>query len=491
MFFVPFRNRRTAAARDGSFDPGAGAVLRGRGRGRAHRRRAAEGSTLGWCAVAAMLLFAAAHLAWRGPLSVRGHWNLCDFASPWASARLWLTGQNPYDNARLWDTWAASRGAFDTDHEQWLALNAPGAYAAIAPLAALPAGVAGAAWLGVCAASVIAILGCALSLARVPARSMTAWLVISAALVAAPVQTALAVGQLSLPVIALCLGAMWLARGGRETAAGLALGVAAAVKPQLVAPLMAYFVLRGRWRLVLPAALLAVGLTLLAIVPMELRGIPWRADWSRNLALATAPGGANDPSATGPWRNQMIDLRAWLFALLDRSDVVTTCGLVLSMLLVAAYVTLITRARGAERDRPDDELLPLAALMALTLLPVYHKLYDATVLVLALAWALRSLREPRLRGVAVVTLAALSVFLIPFDLLPLLMQRTRALDGMSATWVWRAVIYPHHAIAALATALCLLYALRRGQTVRAAAPAPSARDADLEAELEELASVPG
>lgn len=483
MFFVPFPKRRTAA-RDGSLGPGAPAD--------GHPRRAARGSNVGWCVVAAMLLVAAAHLAWRGPLSVRGHWNLCDFASPWASARLWLTGQNPYDNARLWDTWIASRGAFQTDHDLWLALNAPAACAALGPLAALPAGAASIAWLVLCAASVVGILRCALSLAGVPGRSLTAWLVISAALASAPVQTILAVGQLSLPVIALCFVAIQLARGGRDVAAGLALGFAVAVKPQLAALLLAYYVLRGQWRLVLPAVLVGVGVTLLAIVPMELRGIPWWSDWSRNLALATAPGGPNDATVTGPWRSQMIDLRAWLFALLDRREVVGAVGTVVSMLMIAAYATLVTRARTHESARRSDELLPLAALMALTLLPVYHKVYDATVLVLALAWAMRSLRDPRVRGVAVVTLAALSAFLIPFDLLPLLMQRTRALDGVAQTWLWRAVIYPHHALATLAVSACALYALWRSQAIPAPATAMAAASADdLDAELEQLASAPG
>jgi hypothetical protein len=53
------------------------------------------------------------------------------------------------------------------------------------------------------------------------------------------------------------------------------------------------------------------------------------------------------------------------------------------MLLAAFYIVLLARLRNAE-----DQLLPLAALAVLTLLPVYHKAYDATLLVLALAWAL-------------------------------------------------------------------------------------------------------
>jgi hypothetical protein len=487
MTFVAFC-KRCALLLHGSISPETGGIP---------RQRATRRSFVGWCVVAMLLLFAAAHLAWRGPLSVRGHWNLCDFASPWASARLWLTGQNPYDNARLWDTWITSHGAFETDHDLWLALNAPGAYAALAPLAALPAGLAGGAWLGLCVAAVVVILGCALSLARVRLRSLTAWLVIAAALASAPVQTILAVGQLSLPVIGLCFVAMCLARDGRDGWAGVLLGIAVAVKPQLVAPLLAYYALGRRWRLVLPAALVACAVTLVAIVPMQWRGIPWQADWARNLALATTPGGANDPTSSGPWRNQIIDLRAWLFALTDRRDVVVPAGAAISVLLAGLYVALVAAARAARAapaapavargGEPRDELLPLAALMALTLLPVYHKVYDATVLVLPLAWAVRSLRDARQRGVAVVTLASLTVFLIPFDLLPLIMQRTRALDGLAQTWAWRAVIYPHHALASLATAVCALYALWRAARVPRPQLACEA-DKQLDGELEPLAS---
>ena len=486
MELLTRRSERARHDHAGAWDP-TGEGQDDGGRRRRRRRRAALGpaprAVIGWCAVAALLLVAVGHLAWRGPVSLRGHWNLCDFASPWASARLWLTGQNPYDNARLWDTWVASRGAFETDHEFWTALNAPGAYAALAPLAALPAGAAGVAWLAISAASIVAILAAALSLARIPPRSLAAALIVALALASAPVQTVLTVGQLSLPVIALCFVAMRLARDGidgndrRDGLAGVALGIALAVKPQLAAPLVLYFLLLSRWRVLLPAAIVACALTLVAVVPMQWRGIPWWADWSRNVALSTAPGGPNDPTSTGPWRGQMIDLRAWLFTLTERRAIVVALAAVVSLLLVSAYAATVLRARrsGWPHHR-DADVLPLAAVMALGLLPVYHKSYDAVVLVLALAWAVRALRDPRRRVVAVITLASLSAFLIPFDLLPLVMRRTRALDGLSQTWLWRAVIYPHHALAALATALCVLYAWCRSAPVARTAREPRVED---------------
>jgi hypothetical protein len=199
------------------------------------------------------------------------------------------------------------------------------------------------------------------------------------------------------------------------------------------------------------------------------------------MEIASAPGGPNDPTTSGKWRNQMIDLRAWLYTLTEAHALVTAKALLVSLALAAAYVALLARRRASLRQ---GGLLPLASLAALTLLPVYHKMYDATLLVLGLAWALRALRDPAARGAAVATLLALSVFLVPFDFLPLLMKRTAALDALSKTWLWRVVIFPHHALATLATALCLLYAFWR--SVPHAMPEPFTEPVD--DELAELAS---
>ena len=79
------------------------------------------------------------------------------------------------------------------------------------------------------------------------------------------------------------------------------------------------------------------------------------------------------------------------------------------------------------------------------LLPVYHKAYDAAVLLLPLAWALRNIDGAQ-RHLAWVALVALSVFMIPFDLLALAMDRTDKLNAIAQTMIWKTIIYPHHAL---------------------------------------------
>lgn len=424
---------------------------------------------LGWAVVVVLLVFAATHLVIRGPVDNKGTFNLCDFASPWASARLWITGCNPYQLDQLWPTWITSWGAFETDRDFWVALMPPGTWPLLAPLAAMPAGVATCAWGLLSILSVIVMLRAVLALARISATSLTGWLVIAAALASAPVQTLVAAGQISLPVIAMIFLALWCARERRDRLCGVLLGVALAIKPQLATPFLAWFVFLGNWRILRTAGLLAAALTLVGILPLELRGYAWLADWSHNIVITSAPGAPNDPGPANPWRNQMIDLRFWLYMLLHQHELILLKGMMVCVLLGAAYAAMLSRVRHRE-----DQLLPLATLCALTLLPVYHRMYDAALLLPAVAWALTALRG-RQRCWAMATLVCLSIFLIPWDALHLIMRNTRALDPLEDTRVWRVLIFPHHALATLATTACLMGAMwssvrSRSQQIAPAAP---------------------
>jgi hypothetical protein len=296
-------------------------------------------------------------------------------------------------------------------------------------------------------------------------------------------QTLLAAGQLSLPVIALIFLSILCVREHRHTLGAILLGLAITLKPQLAGPFLLWFLLFSRWRALGVACAIPVLLNLAAVARMELHGHQWFYDWSHELAMSFAPGGPGDPAATGPWTNQMIDLRVWLFTLFDQRELVAIKVVVIAALLAAIYLVVLMRMRH-ERSK----LLPLAALCALTLLPVYHRAYDAVLLLPALSWALLVVRRPR-RTIALLTLAALSIFLVPWDFLPLVMERTRALDGLAKTWIWRVVIYPHYAVATLATALCMVWAMAVNVRVRDRREQPAA--AEPVGRLHDLASTRG
>ena len=436
-----------------SFDPRhtpadhrSGHVLRIRAAGR--RRYAA------WALVALLLTWAVAQVLVRGPIDVNGNVNLWDFASHYSSARLWLIGQNPYDNASLTVAWqASSPGPFDAPLDYWYGLLPPGAYVVLAPLAALPAWAAALAWLALSAGAIAVCVSVALSLANIRPNSLNAWLLTGAALAAAPFQALLAVGQVSLFAVALILLAVWCARRDRAAHAGVLLAVAASFKPQLAAPFGLFYLCYRNWKLAGYATVTGLLLNGIGVAQLEWRGIDWWTMWTANIAASTRPGQANDPTFTGHWRHQIVSLTVLLHALTASKLAVTLLNATLSAALVGTYAWLARRARFSA-----DALLSVSILCAVGLLPVYHRSYDAALLIVPLAWALTSLRGP-LRGAAWATLAALSVFLIPFDALVLARQKLGLFIEVSRTWWWTALVAPHHAWALLAVCACLLGAL--------------------------------
>jgi hypothetical protein len=401
-----------------------------------------------------LLLFAAAHLVVRGPVDLNGNVNLCDLATHYASARLWLVGADPYDRALMPVAWQASGwGATPQDFRQWWSLLPPGGLVVLAPLAALPPGIAMIVWgiggIGLFAAAISSVLW----LANFRANTLSAWLVISAAAASAPFQTLYAVGQASFICVAAILVALRCAQSNRRAWAGILLGIAGSMKPHLVLPFGLFYLIYRNWRIAWFALTSVLVLNLIGIAQLEWRDQPWLTSWLANIRGSTAPGNGNDATITGPLRHQIISLQVLLASLPASKALVSALNALLSAALVGTYAWLARRGRLSA-----DSLLSLSIVASIALLPVYHKSYDAALLALPFAWALSALRGP-LRRAAWGTLAALSVFLVPFDLLHLMELRLGFFSGVSRSWIWRAAIEPHHAWAALGVCLCLLGSL--------------------------------
>jgi|GEM_PF-1866524 len=258
----------------------------------------------------------------------------------------------------------------------------------------------------------------------------------------APVHTTLAFGQLGGVVVGLvCLGVGAPRSGESEkrkvksanrtqaepVLRGLALALACCLKPQLAGLFVVALAVAGRWRTVgwtcgwgLVIAAVAVG-RLMATAPM------WWADLRSNVAAFAGTGFA-DPSRANPQAWQMINLEPWLRHV-GVGEV--AAGVLPWVLGVAAFAAVAwsgcVRGRQSEKlahssaaMRPQgksenqtqadgggrvtrgsvaaspcsgdaDAFLRLLAVAAVvSLLVVYHRTYDAVLLVFPAAWAWRA-----------------------------------------------------------------------------------------------------
>jgi len=276
------------------------------------------------------------------------------------------------------------------------------------------------------------------------------WLFLAVALALAPLHSALGTGNLVAAAVAFTAVGAWALVTGRDQLAGVSLALAACIKPPIAAPVLGYALLRGRWRTV--TASVAVAAVLIGVAAVRLAGTPWVSGYLANNTLLLAGSGV-DIIKWSEAQQQFINLQYLGYYVFSSAATVSSVSLLVGGVLVAAWAVLLWRHR-----RSPLSLLEMSAAAVISLLPIYHRVYDAALLVLPLAWALAAGRKAT-RGHRALTLLLLAPFLVPGG--TWLEQQVHAgavPEWLTAQWWWSVVVLPHQAWALLAMSLVLLRA---------------------------------
>ena len=405
----------------------------------------------------ALLLAAAAYGFVRGPARAwRGTIDLDVFYS---ASRAWLLGTNPYDNANLNAVFRAAGGEKPLD----LSLNPPVTFVVLAPLAALPWGVAEKAWtlLNVLLTGLCLLVGASLAGLRLGQRRTTFFLAFALAL--APFHTAISQGQLTVVVTALVVLALAADLRGRAALAGVALGLATAMKPQMGLLFLLLELARLRWRALVGAAGTLALLAGVAVGRMALAGVDWLPSWQESLATFTR-GGTGDPTARNPASSLMINLHVVLHSFVERRWVVNLV-VIAFVLLTGALALSARRVRG-----PRFVLLDYSLAGVLSLLAFYNRFYSATLLVLPLVWSVASLADRSLKRTAAVVMLSIVPFVVPSAAVMNSLVREGPLGDLAGNPWWRLLGF-HEVYALLVLAVALVRAGQAPATSCGAGPA--------------------
>lgn len=391
-----------------------------------------------------------------------------DFTDPFVASWLWRHGSNPYDVAQA----TVAGKALTESPMRVVPIYPPTTYMLVAPLTFLS-------WqwanlvlamletLAVCVMSL-----CVVAISRHDLRDNEAWLIIALVLAFASFHTAVHVANISVISTVLCALAVYLASRDSDLWAGILLGVATCLKPHLGIWLFAFYLLRRKWRLVTAGSV--SGLLLLAVTLARI-GLPAHAllaNYSANLHHWFRPGGENDFSLANPLRFELADLQVVFDPVLGRLGA-NGVAYGLAALGFGLWVYAVHR-----NPRCSDSLA-LSSLLALSFLPVYHRVYDTGILTLALAWIfdtrLRDLdhRQKIVKGIG----AGLFLLL----LLPIQSAAVRAESYLSPqaihSWWWNFVLAPYTSWALLGFSALLLYALFVSPGQSSLAPTPALKAA--------------
>ena len=183
--------------------------------------------------------------------------------------------------------------------------------------------------------------------------------------------------------IGLCVTAVWCFLRERCVPAGIVcLAASLAMKPQIAGLVWLYFLLAGG--LFRKRALQALLLTCVLCLPFVLWvwdvAPNWFGELGANVQAFSVPGGATDPGPASRTANDLVNLQVVASRIWDRAGLYNVATYLVLAPMLAAWAALTVRSRGSQ----GAMLYGLAAIAPLSMLPLYHHVYDAKLLLLTL-----------------------------------------------------------------------------------------------------------
>lgn len=409
------------------------------------------------------IFLAAAEFTIRGPVRYfqnPSEWN--DFSQNYTASKLWLRGKSPANSKNFVTLWK---------EQTWIGLDpsdirthlAPplGGLVVMAPVAALPWVVAKIVWLLILLTSFAATVLVFVRIFAGPGNEMRTLVFVAVCLAFAPFHTGIANGNTSILVIGLCARAIKAAIEKRDTTAGILFGFACSIKPQLGAFLVLHYLVRHRWRLFTVAVACTAGLNLLAALYLWLRGAFWIQDYLNNARGFVTSNNIDSFASDNPGRFSLINLQVPFFSLTHNSDSANLCAFVVAGLLVCSWLFLTLK------QKQHLELLSLGTIATIALLPVYHRFYDAALLVIPLCWCIAEATGPS-KVIARSGLVLMIPFLFPGSaFLGRLTSHDRMPHALTNSRLWESIIMPHETWVLVLLCLLLLFAVRANRSAPA------------------------
>lgn len=320
--------------------------------------------------------------------------SMCDFKNSYYAGRCLLQHCDPYRSRELQAVYLAEGGDHPTNSLVGVVstyVNFPTSFTFMGPLALLPWGPAHVLWMiltvgcMICAAFLIWKIGA--NYAPLVTGSLTCFLLATSVWL-------LLVGNPSGVVVGLTVVAACCFVKERFVWVGiLCLAISLLIRPHDAGLVWLYFLLAGKVyrKCALQTLLFVVVLGLPGILWVSHVAPHWEKELRSDLATCSASGGACDPGPNSPGGHDadfLINLQTAISVFWDNSHIYNPVTYLLCGPLLLIWIITTLRARASA----TSAWLALAAIVTLSMLPLYHRQHDTRLLLLtipacAMLWA--------------------------------------------------------------------------------------------------------
>jgi hypothetical protein len=371
-----------------------------------------------------------------------------DFSEVYVGAWMWRHEQNFYDAPLA----TAIGDSLGNTRVNIVLIYPPTALVLIAPLTFLPWKLANLLWLLIGLAGIAVTIALLIRLSGLRMWEDRALLLATFVLAFDPLHQAFHQGNVALVAVPLCFLGVFFAEDNRDWAAGVTLGIAAALKPQLGIWFLAFYFLQLRKRVfvgsLLPAAALA-----LAFVRYPVPAETLISSYRSNLLYWFGPGRLYG-FTEGALPFHVNNTQVIFFQLLHNIGAANFLAYGLFVCGLMVWIVAVWRAR-FRVSAP----LPIASLTALSFVALYHSVSDATILTLALCWAIGDRERPQhARWARCATSVIFLLLMLPGH--SVLMRVTPHLAlWVTDSWEWKLLIARYFVWLLAALNIVLLLAL--------------------------------
>ena len=378
---------------------------------------------------------------------------MSDFNAIYYGARCVTHGANPYRGGAILNEFQADGGRFPADptisrsvqRAILVCINLPTSLFLMAPFAVLGYHASHLLWMAFMAASLLAAAYFMWDLGSGFDPVLAGAL---AGLVLANSEVLVIIGNAAAAVIGLSLVAVWCFVKNRFAALGvICLAVSLAFKPHDAGFVWLYFLLAGGTfrKRAIQTLVLAAAISIPAVLWVSNVAPHWIHDLHANLIATSARGDLNDPGPSSMGAHTLgmvISLQTVVSVFRDEPSFYNPVTYLLAGPLILIWMAVTLRRNFSE----ERMWLALAAISALSLLPVYHRIYDAKLLLLSVPACAMLWAERGLVGWLAFLLNSISILLtsdLPWVFFSIILShRSATLPWLSGSLLNALVIFP-------------------------------------------------
>jgi hypothetical protein len=410
--------------------------------------------------IVALLLASAGEFTVRGPLRALREpgWN--DFLSPYIQAKAWVHGNDPYSTRSVISLWpSGNRRPSWVDPEAASGVlevrrGIPSPYplstlVVISPFTVFPWTIALSVWIAISVGSVVLSAFAILSICDCRIGDVRSQLFLIALLALAPLHTGLGTANPAILVVSLTVVTVWAAQRNKKITGGLLLAIAICVKPTVAGALLLYYVVRREWKVIGVTCVVASIIAAVGVCRLAFAGTPWLASYIESTRRMFSTGSLDDFTGPDAIRLNMVNAQLLFYAVLRSAPLADHLAKLLGAGFLGCWLWL------SHQRRTASGLLEISAISVLSLIPLYHRFYDASLLIWPLAWVL--LRAHK-RSTIFAVLLTIAPFLAPGAVF-LSEVASRLPLSVTSSWWWNTVLLPHEVWALILLTVLLLYSM--------------------------------